>query len=222
MPIGFVEMSGQFVPVAVLSLTSGQNLFVAPNGLWLGGYVPMLFRAYPFRLLRKEGTDQYSLWVDEDAQSLSDAAISTEAYYNSEGNLAPGTKAVLDMLSQFEQSRLGTAAAVATLAAEGVIAPWKIKVQDGDKERIIGGLHRVDEVVLGGVSDEAFLRLRKAGALPIAYAQLLSMGQIAVFGQLADIRRRVGQAATAPPPPAPPPTPDKAFTMLDPDSLRFD
>jgi hypothetical protein len=223
MPIGFVELSGQFVPVAILSLSSGQNLFVGPGGRWMGNYIPVLFRAYPFRLLRKEGTDQYSLWVDEDAQSLPDTAATTEPFYDAEGNLAPGTKLMFDMLAQFEQNRLGTAVAVAALAGEGVIAPWKIKVQDGENERLIGGLHRVDEVALAGLSDEAFLRLRTSGALPVAYAQLLSMGQIGVFSHLAELRRRLSQGAATPSPPqAPLQSPDKAFVMLDPDTLRFD
>ena len=59
--------------------------------------------------------------------------------------------------------------------------------------------------------------------MPIAYAQLLSMGQIANFGNLQQFRRQLGQiprpaaaAATAAR------APDESFVMVDPDSLRFD
>ncbi len=54
MPVAFVQQDGRYVLMAVLSLTPGRNLFVAPDGRWLGEYVPMVLRGYPFRLLRPE------------------------------------------------------------------------------------------------------------------------------------------------------------------------
>lgn len=222
MPAAFVEQSGLFMPVAVLSLTPHENLFAAPDGRWLGSYIPLMFRFYPFRLLRRPGTDQFSLWVDDDAQEHADVAGSTELFYDADGNLGPGTKAVFDALAQFEQTRMATAVAVAALVAEKVTCPWELKIKDGEQERTVTGLHRIDEVALNALDDEAFLRLRKAHAMPIAYAQLLSMGQIANFGNLQQFRRQLAQgprpARTAPAASA---TAD-SFVMVDPDSLRFD
>ena len=218
MPLAFMEVSGQLFPVAVLSLTLGRNLFVAPNGKWLGMYVPTVYRLYPFRLLRAPQSDQYSLFVDEEAQGLPDAALSTELFYDTDGNLSPATKGVMNALTQFEQHRLMTLTAVAALSAEGVICPWPIKVRDGDTERTIGGLQRVDEVALGALSDEAYLRLRKAGGLVVAYAQLLSMGQMAMFSQLLELHQRAGQPGGM----APQAAPASGFVMVEPESLRFD
>lgn len=223
MPIAFVETAGQFVPVAVLSLSPKDNLFVGPDGRWLGGYIPLMFRFYPFRLLRQPGTDQFSLWVDEEAQDLPDAAASTEVYYDAEGQLAPGTKALFDSLAQFEQNRMATMAAVAALQAEKVICRWELKIKEGDQDRDVSGLHRVDEVALNALDDAAFLRLRKAGVMPIAYAQLLSMGHVANFGYLQQLRARMGPGAARPPAqPGAAPAPGGSFTMVDPDSLRFE
>ena len=218
MPMAFMENAGQHFLVAVLSLTSGRNLYVAPNGKWMGMYIPILYRLYPFRLLRAPQSDQYSLFVDEEAQDLPDVALSTELFYDADGNLSAATKAVMESLTQFEQHRLMTVAAVAALAAEGVICPWPIKIRDGDQERTVGGLHRVDEVALGKLSDEAFLRLRKAGALAVAYAQLLSMGQVSLFQQLSDLYQRASQLGNMPAQPAP----ASGFVMTEPESLRFD
>jgi hypothetical protein len=222
LPVAFMESGGQFMPVAVLSFTPGQNLFVAPNGKWLGLYVPMLYQTYPFRLLRMPETDQYALFVDDDAQALPDAAVSTELFYDTEGNLSPATKAVFDALVQFEQQRLATQVAVAALAAERLICPWPIKLQDGDTERTVGGLHRIDETALVAMSDEAFLRLRKAGALVIAYSQLLSLGQLGHFSHLQELHNRVGQPVPVPPPPSAASPRQPGFVMIDPETLRFD
>ena len=50
LPVGFIEQGGAFVLVAVLGLQPGKNLFVGPQGRWVGNYIPAAFRSYPFRL----------------------------------------------------------------------------------------------------------------------------------------------------------------------------
>lgn len=222
MPIAIVELSGQLVPVAVLSLEAGVNAFVAPDGRWLAPYIPLLVQTYPFRLLRQDGTDQYSLWVDADAEHLGDSASSTELYYDQEGNLAPGLKAIFDLLAVFEQNRIATAIAVTALAKEGVLCPWEIKVNAGDRETLVRGLQRVNETALGNLDDAAFLRLRKSNAIAIAYAQLLSMGHLALFSQLKQLRSRFGNPTAAPKIENPSAPSAGSFTMIEPDSLRFD
>lgn len=222
MPIAFVDVAGQLAPVAILSPEPGTNAFVTSDGRWLAPYVPFLFLTYPFRLLRQPGTDQFSLCVDSDADRLADAAHSTELFYDAEGNLAPATKAALDLLTKFEQNRLQTIAAVETLVQEGVLCPWEFKLSDGGKERVVRGLQRVDEVALNRLDDEAFLRLRKSQALPMAYAQLLSMGQLTVFSHLQRLRGQMAVPAAPVSQSAPDARPGEGFTMLDPDSLRFD
>ncbi len=222
MPIALVEVSGQLAPVAVLSPQPGTNAFVASDGRWLAPYVPFLFLTYPFRLLRQGETDQFSLWVDTDADQLADAAHATELFYDVEGNLAPATKAAFELLAKFEQNRILTVAAVASLAQEGVLCPWEFKLSDGGKERIVQGLQRVDEVALNKLGDDGFLRLRRSQALPMAYAQLLSMGQLTVFSHLQRLRSQTAAPAAPVPQSAPDTRPGEGFTMLDPDSLRFD
>ncbi|MFO1162423.1 MAG: SapC family protein [Reyranellaceae bacterium] len=219
MPFAFIDFAGELVPVALLSLTPGVNLFVGPDGRWVGSYIPLLLRCYPFRLFRASDTNQYSLCVDAEADSCSDSAAATELFYDAEGNLAPATKAVFDALVQFEQNRLATLRAVAALVEAGVVCPWAVKIEDGDREKTLARLHRVDEKALGDVGDDVFLRLRKAGAIAIAYAQLLSMAQLTVLSQLSDLRRRINQVTSAA---APQPAPGGSFEMVDSDMLRFD
>ncbi len=74
---------------------------------------------------------------------------------------------------------------LAPLAEADVISEWPLKIQDGDQEKSVTGLYRIDEEKLNTLEDEKFLKIRKAGALPIAYAQLFSMGNIQNFLQLA-------------------------------------
>src|SRR5690348_14684245 len=52
MPCAFMQQkSGRYTLVAVLSTFPGRNMFVSPDMRWLGPYVPLWFRVYPFRVL---------------------------------------------------------------------------------------------------------------------------------------------------------------------------
>ncbi|MDR3661204.1 MAG: SapC family protein [Mycobacterium sp.] len=194
MPFGFNQRpDGRFVLVGILSLTPGRNLFVAPDGRWLGDYVPAAIRSHPFRLLREEGTEALILCVDEQSGLVGEGGGKGQAFFDGQGNLAPPTKAVLDFLGQIERNRAATEAAVSELAAAGVICPWPIKLKSGE---VVDGLHRIDERAVNALQDDAFLRLRKSSALPIAYAQLLSMGKIQVLERLAELQSQLAPTVT--------------------------
>jgi len=187
-PLAFVEIEGSWSLVAVLGLKPGQNLFVAPSGKWATSYIPAAFRSHPFRLARTEA-GEYALCVDE-ASGLVVDGTEGAPFFDDSGRVTEGVSKVFDFLVQTARSREATNAACATLAQHGVIEPWPVKIQDGDQERQVGGLNRINETALNGLSDDAFLALRRAGALPIAYAQLLSMGNLATLGRLADLHRK--------------------------------
>ena len=72
-PIGFIERSpGSYMPVAVLALAKGGNLFVGPGGQWLGGYIPVVLRSYPFSLIRADNGEGGVLGIDEDSGLVGD------------------------------------------------------------------------------------------------------------------------------------------------------
>ena len=218
MPLAFFQDRDRFVLVAVLSLTPNRNMLVAPDGRWLGGYVPAFLRAYPFCLLPQQGTDQILLCVDTDSGLVADGEATGEDFFGPDGNLSPALKSVLNLLNELERNRRATDIAVAALAGAGVIQPWpiKLKTEQGEQPAPVG-LYRVDEVALNALTDEAFLKLRKASALPIAYVQMLSMGQLSMFEHLARIQAQLR------PPPAPvlPENIDSLFEMPGDDIVRF-
>ena len=214
MPMVFVERSGRYVLSAMLSPIPKQNLFVGPDGQWLGGYMPSSLRSYPFRLLRPEGSEQMTLCIDEDSGLVADADEKGENFFLADGQLSQSTSKLMEFLRHIEASRMTTDLAVASLAEAGVIEPWPLEVQVGEKKAGTKGLHRVNESALGQLDDEAFLKLRKTSALPLAYAQLMSMGQIARFDQLMKLRQHLAQAPKI--------KPEEIFRGRPSDLIRFD
>ena len=199
MPIGFIERSGHFVPVALLGLAKGMNVFVGPGGQWLGRYAPAVLRSYPFSLMRCEGSEQTILCVDEDSGLIVDGdGENIEKFFEPDGSPSAMTNTLADFLHSIERDQTQTDLAVSALAEAGVIKPWPLTAPVSNQQVTVSGLYRVDEPALNAVDDATFLELRKASSLPVAYGQLLSMGQVDVLSQLTALRERGAQPAQAP------------------------
>ncbi|PLC48161.1 peptidase [Pollutimonas subterranea] len=181
-PVGFIEVDGGFMPVAVQGLQPGQNLYVAPDGRWLAQYIPAAYRGYPFALANTQDGQQVMCFI-EDSGLLSDT--DGELFFDEAGEPAQPLKDVLGFLSQVSENRQTTQRMCAVLQQHGLIQPWPIKLQNEAGEQSIEGLHRIDEATLNKLSAEAFEEVRQSGALPIIYCQLLSMQHLQKLGQLA-------------------------------------
>ena len=194
MPLAFVEENGARHIVAVMSPEPGKNQFVAPDGRWLGGYIPAAIRGYPFSLLHPDGAQAPILCVDENSGLVVDAGTpGAELFFDEEGTPAPALKAVLDFLGQVETNRDATKRAVMALVAADVLTPWPLQVNTSAGTTTVSGLHRIDEARFNALNDEVFLGLRTVGSLVVAYAQLISIGQIGIFETLAKLRAQISE-----------------------------
>lgn len=182
MPLGFVKMEDSFQLVAITSLQPGINLFVAPDGSWIGDYIPATVRAYPFQMVKPQDRDEKILCFDTDSGLLGDAGQG-EAFFGADGP-SSAVKDILNLLSETEKSRELTQKVVDALQAAELIQPWSLNLQQGEQTMPVEGLHCVDEAALNALPDDAFLSLRKTGGLALAYAQLLSMNQLGVLSKL--------------------------------------
>jgi hypothetical protein len=210
MPLAFVKQQDTFFLVGILSTIPGQNQFVTPEGRWIGSYVPSCFRSYPFSMARMRENDGMVLCVDEDSGLISESQ--GEPFFDAEGELARPVKEILNFLTQIQKNRQVTDRSVAALADAGLMKPWAVKESTGDSQTIFKGLYQVDEAGMNQLDDDTFLKLRNALSLPVAYAQLLSMGLAGRLARMADRK--------APPPPAGPK--DVGGMVLDDDMIRFE
>jgi hypothetical protein len=191
MPIGFVKQEAGYQLVAITSLQSGKNLYVAPDGEWLVAYIPSALRAYPFRMLKPDNAEKSILCIDEASGLVVESTEEGNDFFDDENQPVQGIKDMVNFLSQVEASMLVTERAVNALADADLIAPWEINLKQGEEVAPVEGLFRVDEAALNKLNDEDFLTLRKAGGLDIAYGQLFSMNQLAVLERLAELQGKV-------------------------------
>ena len=205
LPIAFIDQGGAYVPAAVLGLQPGNNVFVDTDWRWLGQYIPAAFRSYPFRLANTEDGQQV-LCIDEDSDLIGGDAAG-ELFFAEDGQPAPAIQDILGFLTQIEQNRAVTAAACAALQKHQLIRPWAITLKTDTGEQQITGLFQIDEAALNQLPGEALLEVRQAGALPIAYCQMLSMQHLPVLGQLLDAQNKAAAASA----------PEQALQQLAPD-----
>lgn len=195
-PIAFMRDGEDLALVGVMSLEAGRNLFVAPDGRWITGYVPAGLRGHPFRLV-SAGEGRHALCVDEASGLIVDSSEG-EPLFGADGQLSPAVQEVARFLTQVEQSRMATRRVCGLLQRHGVVRPWAIKARTSDGERDIKGLWQVDEAALNALPPPAFEELRRAGALPLCYFQLLSAQHLPTLGQLAAAHARAHAARNAP------------------------
>lgn len=172
MPLGFVAVDDGFMPVAVQGLTPGMNLLVGTDGCWLAGYVPAAYRSYPFALANTADGQQV-LTVVEDSGLLSDTE--GELFFEENNEPAQAVKDVLGFLEQVSVNRQATRRACAALQKHNLIKPWPINLDTEAGRQAVEGLYTLDEAALNQAPADVLHELRDAGALLVAYCQLLSI-----------------------------------------------
>lgn len=182
LPLAFAH-SDKATLVALTGLQPGKNVFVAPDGRWLGDYVPAVLRGYPFKLLPTSG-GKWALAFDHGSGLLSNA-IDAQPFFTAEGAPSDQVQKTFDFLLRVNSGLDRANSAVEALLSHDLLEQWPLKIRDGEREVAVEGLSRISETKLAALDDQAFSSLRAGGVLALAYAQLLSMANIDKLGKLA-------------------------------------
>lgn len=174
------QENGTGMPVALLGLEPGQNLFVDEQGQWLAGYVPACLRSHPFTLVRPrqgkapDGAD-YVVCIDESCDRLA-RADQGEALFNDDGTPSEALGRVIEFLKQYQLQRELTAQAASALGEAGLLQPMQAKVSlKSGRELALNGFLTVDREALAALGGEVLQALHASGALELAYLHLASL-----------------------------------------------
>jgi hypothetical protein len=180
-------------PGALLGLNGDDNLFVEADGGWSGGYVPAMFRHFPFLLQNdKQGTPQ--LVIDEHCPLLSDSEGEALFGTDEQSDLASPVGRALNAIAQLQTQSGPTRAVIAKIKETGVLQPITLAVDASEAKRSLAGLHAIHAPSLDALPDETLLDLRRAGALMPIYAHLVSLSHVATLK--ARSRFRMAMAAS--------------------------
>lgn len=196
-PIAFAKepRTGEFVPMAILGLKTGQNLFVDAGGAWREHrYVPAYFRRFPFCIaeMRDEQAQTQRLVCVQEDQLSSEPAT---PLFKADGDPAPAWDPILKLLEAIEGARQQTRVLTRRLEALQLLVPFDAVALPKTGERMrLQGLFRIDEERLSGVQGKDLRNMMEKGELRAIYAQLLSLEN---FGRLLDLAHALDAAPAA-------------------------
>ncbi|MDP3516081.1 MAG: SapC family protein [Pseudohongiella sp.] len=178
LPIGFVANDHGYVLVAVQGLNQQSNLLVDSNGRWKVPHVPACYRTYPFQLATT-ADQQLVVCFDVDSNLLSTDG-SGERFFDEMGVPSDAVKELTQFLQQVYAGRIQADRVCKVFKELELIKPWEITINsDEGVAQNVEGLFCINEAKLNALDANDLLALRNAGALAIAYCQLLSMQHIA-------------------------------------------
>lgn len=176
-PILFAASNnGPTIPVALLGLQSGENLFVGPSGEWQAGYIPAYIRRYPFIHTAGSGTDQI-VCVDEAYDGLNREG--GEPLFEN-GAPTPHLQKALEFLNDFLLQMKATEAFCLQLQELGLLKPMNATVKLIDSRQFnLTDFLVVDEQKLREIDKDSLDGLFRSGGLALVYAHLISLRNIA-------------------------------------------
>lgn len=188
LPIGFAKDQEEWTPVALQGLSEKKNLFVLPNGRWVGRYMPLCYRLKPFVLVSREGNqsegNQLVLCFDDDSELLSDNE--GEPFFDEQQNPSEIVTGIFKFLGKHAQNVSATRRLCGVLKEHGLLTEWQITLREQEtaKQATLSGLFRIDEEAFNKLDPNTLAAVHQAGALPLIYCQLLSMQNLAVLSTI--------------------------------------
>lgn len=168
------------VPVAVMGVRQGQNLYVTPEGHTEPDYyVPAFVRRYPFVFASDNQSDRLLLCVDRGAPMVSDTP---EVPFFENGQPSKFTNDAIEFCKEFERQRRATTEFADLLKRFDLFEQKSVAFQPRDaqgnpvgEQQKIADYWAVSEDRLNALPDEQFIELKNNGAVGAIYAHLISL-----------------------------------------------
>jgi len=180
-PLVFINNSVTDVltPVAMMGIKNGVNLY-CQDSEWLSPVTPIGFANAPLSIVKQhKDSTEVMVYIDEESHLVSDE--SGNALFEADGNQTDYLVKRSQRLVEIDQFSQQTTAIMHFLASKNLFCsrPLKIKLNNESQQYAINGINIIDEEVLNNLSSQDFEELRTKGLLPLIYAHLNSLHQMA-------------------------------------------
>ncbi len=182
------------MPVAVFGMQERENLFVSQDGKWLeNAYIPAYIRRYPFIFGQNQDQSQLTLCIDRGSPLIGE---SPDFPFFENGQASDTVNKAVEFCKTFHQHHMATQKFGRIIKELDLFANQQVTMRapNGD-QHVVGTYLAIDEGKFNELKDEAYLLLRKSGALPFVYMHLSSLSNWQVLSQ----RRQMILGAPFPP-----------------------
>jgi len=172
-PVVFTQ-KGPCLPQAVLYAGNGEHPFLSSQGSWLGRYIPLQLRTYPFILGSTEDSDTFNLLVDVQAPHFQSGQ--GQPLFTSDDQTSELVQRQITLLRNFLNG---------LRVVNKLLSPWRDKdffshdpllVQDKQEKGLeLKGFSTVRPKTLNNLSPEELKNLAQKGLLDLLYAHQHSL-----------------------------------------------
>lgn len=194
-PIVFIGDGKSYSAVAVVGMSTKENLFVA-DGRWAGdAYMPAYARRFPFCMAKMNlnQVEQKNRLICVEQSAIDESG---EALFDAGGQPTAKWQEFERLLGEYESDLERTRELCATLADYGLLEPFtmqaKLKPEKGGTALQLGGMHRVAEKNLENLNAAQLKNLVRHGIMARIYVHLLSLEH---FAQLLDRKAAQSKAS---------------------------
>jgi len=182
------------VPVVLLGVRDGENLYVDKEGRWDAKYIPAFVRRYPFVFSSTDDGKTFTLCLDEDFSGVNTEGKG-ERLFDKDGERTQYLKNVLNFLQVYQAQFQRTQTLCKKLADLDLFEPMQAQVRlKSGQSLTLGGFKVVNRNKLKALPAETLGELAKADELEVIYAHLASLRN---FGPMVERIGATGSAAPA-------------------------
>lgn len=159
----------------VTGLVADRNLFVDENGVYApGAYIPAYLRRYPFAFARDAEDRLRVLCLDETSPRVGTTGDEGARPLFDGDQPAELTQHALAFCQEMDGAEARTAMLAAMLDGHDLLQPQQAHQNANGASTLLLDYLSVDPAKLEALDDTAFAEVRRTGALPAIYAQILS------------------------------------------------
>lgn len=178
-PIVFTD-GDDAVPLALVGLKEGENLFIDSDGKWLAdSYIPAYVRRHPFMLARLgPDADVLSLVFDDKSGVVTPDA--TNKLFDADKKPTDTTQNIMQFCENFEQAIARTKSFMDELKKLDLLMDGQAQIQNPGMEQpaTFAGFRMIDEKKLQNIRGDQARKMVQNGMLGLLYAHLFSLSQM--------------------------------------------
>lgn len=170
---------GEYLPLAIMGIREGENLYIDSDGRFSTNYVPAFIRRYPFILGGDKGSDSMALCIDLDSSAVVKDGSKGVRLFTEAGEQSDYLKNILEFLKDYHLRAEMTKTFCNLLHKLELLEPMQanITLKGAEQQNVnLTGFYVINREKLKAISDEAALDLFKRDGLELIYSHLQSLG----------------------------------------------
>jgi hypothetical protein len=182
-PVIFAETAteGEFIPLAVMGLKKGQNLFLNENKAITARFVPAFIRRYPFVLGGNKNSETMAVCIDEDSKACVKDGSKGFRLFTDDGQQTEALKTFMEFLKDFQYRSEMTRVFCKHLNDLNLFESMEANITINGKTDAtlnLTGFYVVNREKLKALDDADLLALFKKDGLELIYGHMQSLSNL--------------------------------------------